>query len=82
MCEWRSIKNDPPELGQKVIVAAWEAGCKPLVFIGYCWFSSDTNQPIKLYLDETYLSDTPMQIGEVARLWMPTPEIKEQIDLF
>jgi hypothetical protein len=71
---WRSAKTDPPPHGTHCIVAAWEFGCKPQFFTAMVWQSFDIDrksQPPKYYLDETYRTDCPIDIGADVRLWSP-----------
>lgn len=75
---WKTI-DDPPEPGELIIVAAWEFGCRPMLFFARMWKSSLEDQPMKWYLaPELYLLDRPRPIGSQVRFWMAIPQIEPE----
>jgi len=82
---WRNAKTDPPPHGTHALVAAWEFGCRPRFFVAVVWQSFDIDgvaRRPKYYLDETYRTDCPVDIGAEVRLWMPIelPDDWESLD--
>jgi hypothetical protein len=79
---WKTL-DELPAIGEIVIVAAWEYGCDPHIFIAHFWKSSLPGQPPKFYLDPAYCYDSPQSdIGSVVHFWMSLPELpiqKEEI---
>jgi len=72
--EWDTLDR-LPEIGQKAIVCAWEFGRAPKYYICWFWQSTLSNQPPKFYLDDTYCTQVPVDIGDTVHYWMPLPEI-------
>jgi len=76
--DWLTL-DTLPELNQRVVVAAWEFGCAPEYFIVRYWHSTAPGQPPKFYLDTTYCTSVPIDVGSVVKFWMPLPELPPQV---
>jgi len=64
---WKTL-NELPEVGDTVVVAAWEFGGKPIIYLAQFWQSCLPDQPPKFYLHPSYRPDCPVGIPGV-RLW-------------
>ena len=73
---WQTVEN-PPEIGQLVLVLAYEFGCAPEYYICRYWCSSLPNQPGEYYLHDTYCTPVRVDIGLWVRFWMAIPEPEE-----
>ena len=61
--------SEPPEQGRLLVVAAWEFGCRKMLYFARMWQSSNP-QPPQFYLaPELYPLDRPRPIGSKVRFW-------------
>lgn len=77
MSDWKTL-DEPPRIGQRVFIAAWEFGCEPIYLVARFWQSSLPGQPPKFYLDETYRAERQAEVGSVVHYWMPIPQNMER----